>query len=360
MKENLRALNAEAGAHAPGKFAAILSNPPYQRELNDKGGEDARVTNVFHSFQEVALAVAPCSCMIYPGGRWLHGTGRGLKEFSKLALHGGTLQRVFYYSEAETIRDIFPGTAIRDGVTIALHGNKNFGNSFSINGVRSKARDGVIPIAPKPLLEILANLEKYPTMEGENNYYGRVKLKVSKASDDKRIVPAGHGEAAPEGFIKVLINDVYGPRGRTKLFFLPRDLILSGEENLPWWKIHMGTLQGREKPGDFRFKLADAETALSPSRIAFANLATEEEARNKLTYLSTKFAQLLLTPASKSRNSTGIHMASFLPTLGDYSSKNGDINWDEPLDLQIYKKFALNSKAIDYIEANSKALPLEF
>lgn len=54
---------------------------------------------------------------------------------------------------------------------------------------------------------------------------------------------------------------------------------------------------------------------------------------------------------SGSRDRIGHTIASFVPDLGDYTSNNPDINWDEPLDPQLYKLFGLTEKEIAEVES---------
>ena len=69
------------------KWSYCLGNPPYQSEtvgrLSETNGQAPR-KNVFHYFQMEADKISEDgSILIYPGGRWIHQSGKGLQQFGR-------------------------------------------------------------------------------------------------------------------------------------------------------------------------------------------------------------------------------------------------------------------------------------
>ena len=100
------------------KFDFVIGNPPYQEESENKSKTNGQASrkNIFHFFQLQADEVArTSSVLIYPGGRWMHQSGKGLKQFGKELINDSRLSTVEFYPDA---KDIFGSAAdLADGVT---------------------------------------------------------------------------------------------------------------------------------------------------------------------------------------------------------------------------------------------------
>ena len=86
---------------------------------------------------------------------------------------------------------------------------------------------------------------------------------------------------------------------------------------------------------------------------------TEEQANNNLKYIETKFFRSLLAIMKVTPEVTS-ECFQFIP-LQDFTSKS-DIDWSKSIheiDLQLYAKYGLSQKEIDFIEANISDLPEE-
>ena len=68
------------------KFDFVIGNPPYQEEAESESTSNGQKPrkNIFQHFQIQADKIAKeSSVLIYPGGRWMHQSGKGLKQFFK-------------------------------------------------------------------------------------------------------------------------------------------------------------------------------------------------------------------------------------------------------------------------------------
>ena len=101
------------------KFDFAIGNPPYQEEADIEvttNGQKPR-KNIFHYFQiEADKIVNQSSVMIYPGGRWIHQSGKGLQQFGKDLINDHTLSTVEFYPNS---KELFGQAAdLSDGITI--------------------------------------------------------------------------------------------------------------------------------------------------------------------------------------------------------------------------------------------------
>lgn len=67
------------------KFDFVIGNPPYQEETTQEASKTNGQTpkkNIFHYFQMAADRIAgEATVMIYPAGRWIHRSGKGMEDF---------------------------------------------------------------------------------------------------------------------------------------------------------------------------------------------------------------------------------------------------------------------------------------
>ena len=118
------------------KFNAIVGNPPYQVTVaqKDTSNGQKRVSSIFHLFQIVADKLATnYSSLIYPGGRWIHRSGKGLNDFGLQQINSKHLQLLLFYSDSNTI---FSDAGIADGISIVFkdYHKDTVGFNYSYNG----------------------------------------------------------------------------------------------------------------------------------------------------------------------------------------------------------------------------------
>lgn len=103
------------------KFDVVIGNPPYQLETTDKvtiNGQKSR-KNIFHHFQIAADQIASnASILIYPGGRWIHRSGKGLSSFGLEQINDPHLAELIFYPSS---RELFGKTVdLADGISVVL------------------------------------------------------------------------------------------------------------------------------------------------------------------------------------------------------------------------------------------------
>ena len=103
------------------KFDFVIGNPPYQeetvQEISKTNGQAPR-KNIFHYYQIGADKVAgEATVLIYPAGRWIHRSGKGMEEFGLQQINDPRLKKVVFYPDSS---EVFSGVAIADGVGIVI------------------------------------------------------------------------------------------------------------------------------------------------------------------------------------------------------------------------------------------------
>lgn len=111
------------------KFDVVIGNPPYQEVTARKTSNGQKpVQNIFQYFQELTdnLGVK-YSILIYPGKRWIHRSGKGMKKFGYNEINDSHLAKLIYYEDASKI---FKKVAISDGLTIVFKNYMQKSNTF--------------------------------------------------------------------------------------------------------------------------------------------------------------------------------------------------------------------------------------
>lgn len=215
------------------KFKVVVGNPPYQiktREINSEGVGDS--ANIFQLFQIIANSYSIQSVLIYPAGRWIRRTGKGLKNFGLEQINNPHLKEVIFIHGSE-VKTIFPA-AIGDGVSI-VDIDKNYNSdSFLFNNEKiEKPGDKIMPLW-KNLHSLIEKLEKYPNVAMFEANKKRVKFDMTVADqrDDAFLV---YDYPVPpdclKNPIKVGLNNTTGKKGRTAIYWT-EDTITENKELL--------------------------------------------------------------------------------------------------------------------------------
>ena len=124
------------------------------------------------------------------------------------------------------------------------------------------------------------------------------------------------------------------------------------------WKVFISRSNGSGKYGEklSKIEIAGPGDIHTDSFISSGNFETQQEAENLRKYLKTKFARALLGILKPTQDLRPDCMA-LLPWQ-DFSSSS-DLDWTQSIpdiDRQLYQKYGLNNKEIEFIESNVKEI----
>lgn len=338
-------------------FNAIVGNPPYQMVVAKKDSANGqKVTiNIFQYFQLVSEQLGQYTSLIYPGARWIHYSGKGLKEFGKNQMNDPHLALLEYFPNSS---DIFPDVDIAGGISIVLKDmgkssrgfeyryckqgtvltveGKNPGSgTFSLDPSDSKIAEcldkaikkfGCLhdSVLPRTLFGIESNFV-------ENNP-GQVKEFDIQAFD-------------PITEVKLFANDKAGKGGKSHWYIAKRDTITSGLEYLNRWKVVVSSANAGGIKRANQIEIIDNNSVFGRQRVALKTFKTQKEAENFFKYATSeviRYAFLLTDEALSS-------LARKVPDLLDYSDQNTLINYQKDVNSQLYKLFGLDELSQQYI-----------
>ncbi len=352
------------------KFDAIVGNPPYQEESAQRSGSkngQAPRTNIFHFFQIVADNISSgYISLIYPGGRWIHRSGKGLSQFGFEQINDITLQRIDFYPRSQ---DIFKQIDLDDGISMVFKNRnkriKGFDYVYHDNGNEKvvhidSPNNDLIPLNPndgiivnkvsdfvvKYRLKYLADRILPRGLFGiESTFVEMNPTKVKSCSKSQRI--------DPEKQVKLLANDKSGSAGRTRWFVVDKELIRSGIRYIGEYQVvvssaHPGGQSGRSN----QIEIVDNNSAFGRSRIALGSFKTEFEANNFFKYMNTDLIRFMFLMTDESLTSLG----KKVPDIMDYSDQNKLVDFSRELNEQLNDLIGLSSDEIAFIESKVKGM----
>lgn len=344
------------------KFDVVIGNPPYQETTTSatmKKGQQQRVRNVFHEFQLIADQVAEkYSCLIYPGGRWIQRSGKGMGPFGLAQINSPHLSELIYYPQAE---EIFKDVAISDGISVVVKDfhkeSQEFTYVYSEGGEEevltlSSPGEKLLTLDPKnmKLVSALENfvqsheLKVIADSKVINQKLFQLESDFVEKNPEKVTLYTGQ-DIDPSSQIKLFTNDKAGKTGRATWFVADRDVITVNEHLIDKWKVVVSSANAGGQKRDNQLEVLDNHSAFGRSRVALKAFDTEAEAQNFYKYMKSYIIRFAFLMTDESLTSLG----KVVPDLGDYTDHNNLIDFTKDVDAQLQERLGLTEKDYDYL-----------
>lgn len=347
------------------KFDVVIGNPPYQEVVAKKetnNGQKA-VTNIFQYFQELADSIAQeCATLIYPGKRWIHQSGKGLRKFGYEQINDVHLKKLIYYVNAN---DVFQDVAISDGISIVLKDYKKnqpgFEYEYIENGksyVTQLDNPGkeLIMLNPydKEIFEKIDSFIKANNLDviSNSNVLNRALFKIEsdfaeKNPDKVQVLNERNRNSIDYNkSIKLLTNDKAGKSGRATWFIADKDVIKVNKQVLNKWKVIVSSANAGGQKRDNQIEIIDNHSAFGRSRIALKAFETKKEAENFFKYATSYVIRYTFLLTDENITS----LAKKVPDLLDYKDSNKFIDYNKNVDNQLQKLFNITNDQMEYIK----------
>lgn len=345
------------------KFDVVIGNPPYQESTTDKimrSGHQQRVNNVFHLFQQLSDELRPNhSVLIYPGGRWMQQSGRGMQEFGTKLINSPQLSHLIYYPNAN---DVFGDVSISDGISVVHKDYSKVINGFNYvlaengNFVETKRKNpGEQTFIIYPIDESIVNKINKFVMDNNLDYLSssstinqklfQIESNFVEMNPDK-VEPYTGQEIDKSTQIKLLANDKAGKAGRATWFVTNRDVIRVRRELIDKYKVVVSSANAGGQKRDNQLAILAPQTAFGRSRLALKAFDTEVEAQNFYKYVSSYFIRFAFLLTDENLSS----LAKLVPDLLNYSDSQKLIDFSNDLDNQLFAILDLTSEEIQRIK----------
>lgn len=357
------------------KFDAVVGNPPYQ----DATSVNNRLGAIYPYFYDIAEKLS-CKYSLISPARFLFNTGLTPKKWNEKMLSNKHIKVVRFEEDASSI---FPTTDIKGGVAIVYYdAEQDFGE------IGEFIPDGNLRSIAKHFIKDKNNLNSIV-------YSGRSNLKFTKAFineypesivDRLNSIRKSHSNV-----ISLSPGEEYELKSSTfdVLPYTFKDEEPSDKENYykilglekgkrcyKWINIkYMSPRYVKNNINDFKLFVPESNgsgvlgevlstpvigcplESSTPTFISIGNFGTYEEASHALKYIKSKFVRLLLGICKKTQHNPASTWA-YVP-LQDFTF-NSDIDWNRSIseiDKQLYSKYGLDEKEIEFIE--EKVKPME-
>lgn len=343
------------------KFDFVNLNPPYQQEMaqhQTENGQKAQ-TNIFQYFQMEADKIASeGSVLIYPAGRWIHQSGKGMKDFGLKQINDKHLARVIMYPNS---KEVFSSAAIADGVSIVQKNMKKETNGFEytyiVGGNETTVHvdnpgTDLMPLNPKDFF-VLSKVDDYVKNNGigymhssilprtffgiESDFVEKNPTKVRKFASDSDM------DFKKE--IKLFTNDKAGKAGRATWFVADKSVVPNNANRIGEWQVVVSSANAGGQKRDNQLEIIDNHSVFGRSRVAIKSFKTEKEAQNFYHYMKTYLVRYTFLMTDEALTSLGKRV----PDFGSYA--DGKIfDYSKPLDEQLFKAFNLTDEEIAYVK----------
>lgn len=342
------------------KFDFIIGNPPYQ---GDKIGDNSRDEPIYNYFIDETYAISNKTLLITPA-RFLFNAGATSKKWNEKMLSDPHVKVVYY---ADKSSDIFQNTDIKGGIAITY---RDSASVLGPIGVFSPHQE------MGPLLQKIENAllsGNLTEIAYASTSYSFTDILHAENPELEKLFSKGHKYDIDSNAFERLDDSVlfdsepkdnkeyirlYGRKCNERVMLWIRKDYVKEHPNLYKWKVVVPKSNGSGKFGE---PLSSPEV-LGPSIghtrtfMSFGAFSNKYEAQNLLSYMKTKFLRSYLG-ILKITQDNPVSVWEKIPMQN--FGKQSDIDWSlsiPDIDMQLYKKYNLSKKDIDFIESHVKEM----
>jgi type II restriction enzyme len=332
-------------------FDFVIGNPPYQDTTDS---DSTRMPPVYNDFMNATYDIADKVELIHPA-RFLFNAGYTPKKWNEKMLNDKHFKILEYEPDCTKI---FANTDIKGGLVVSYRdSHSNFGaiGTFTkypelnliLNKVKDTAKHYLNEIISSPL-----NFKVSDLMVTEHpNLVPRL-----RSSAFSTLSEVFSNDIPNDG--KEYIKMIGLENGKRSAKYIRRDYVVDSDGILDKYTLLEAKANSSGNFGETLSPaiIAEPETGYLQTFIGIGHYDNEREAENTKKYISTKFARAMLGVLKITQDCPGPKW-KYVP-LQDFTS-NSDIDWSKSvheIDLQLYRKYGLDEKEINFIESHVKEM----
>ena len=342
------------------KFDVVIGNPPY--EDRNFGDNKTYAPPIYHNFMDAAYNIGKKVSLITPA-RFLFDAGSTPKSWNRKMLSDPHL-KVLYYEQSS--QNVFPNTDIKGGIAITYRDQKN-----EIGPIDTfTPYDEMKYVLNK--IENNLNSMKMSDLYFSSGVYRLTGKIQNDFPNEPEALKRGDGYEAKTNIFEKLDfvfhekkpsdNSEYfqmiGRLSNKRVYRWVKKDYIKLAKNHRSYKVIVPKSNGSGKFGETLSNptVLAPEVGYTQTFISFGSFETENEALACLQYIKTKFFRALLS-IKKPTQHNPITAFSKIP-VQDFTLKS-DIDWAKSIaeiDQQLYKKYNLTKKEINFIETHVKEM----
>lgn len=346
------------------KFDVIISNPPYQLNVGNDGGNASKAKAIYHLFVNGALQLNPKYVVMITPSRWMTKTTEGIpSEWVDQMLDNNKIEVIHDFPDAA---DCFPGVEVKGGVSYFKWSRDYSGKTKYIYHYPSSDEveertdylnalgAGIVIRDPKSY----SIIDKIITKEGEyynnenENFSGIVSPKDFFTS--KTLLTSSWNEYSEKHSSEFCIKYYLNKNIHKRSFaWISKNQVPKNYGSAVLHKVYIpaaggsGTddvILGRPFYGEPNSVCSQTYLVIGydPEKHNF----TEEQCKNIISYIQTRFFRYLVSIKKKTQNGPrGVYQ--FVP-IQDFN-----ISWTDDM---LYKKYNLSQEEISLIESSIRPM----
>ena len=335
------------------KIDAIVGNPPYQLTVAKKETENGqkRVSSIFQYFQLLANDVAHYTSLIYPGGRWIHRSGKGMAQFGLDQINDPKLSKIIFYPNAN---ELFTQQGIPDGISVVFKDRAKKSGGFRYiyctDGTRievdaANPGEELMPLNPLDVNIVgrINNVVNDLHLAFLHNSVLSQKLFAIESSfvEENPTLVREYNDGDkynPETEVKLFTNDKGGKSGRARWYITQKKYITAGKQYMGDWKVVVSSANAGGQKRSNQLAILDNHSVFGRSRVALKTFKTEKEARNFYKYVKSELIRFAFLLTDESLTS----LAKQVPDILNYTDNNGLIDFSSDINNQMYALFDID------------------
>lgn len=341
------------------KFDVVVGNPPYQQDSETTARDDA----VYNYFYDLAEKVSTKYCLISPA-RFLFNAGSTSKDWNQKMLSDKHV-KVEYYEQNSS--KVFPNTDIKGGIAILYRdANKDFGEIGTFTSY----------LELKHILKKVENHTSFKSIDSQmtgRGIYRLTDLAHQIHPEIESLQSKGHKNDVGSGAFKTLSNIIFfdvkpstdheyvkilGLENMQRVYKFIRKVFINEPFGFDKYKVILPKANGSGAIGEVLSTplIGEPLIGFTETFISIGAFDNELEAQHALKYVKSKFARTMLGVLKITQDNPRDKWQKV--PLQDFTP-NSDIDWSKSIveiDQQLYKKYGLDQKEIDFIESKVKAM----
>lgn len=339
------------------KFDVVIGNPPYQEEGK---GDNARAEPIYHYFIDQAYKISSIAEFITPG-RFLFNAGQTPKKWNKKMLNDKHVKVTFYEQKSSKV---FANTDIKGGVVVTLRDDKKnegpigvFTPFKELNSIVKKVWNDT---DQETLMDIVSSRGTYRFSEQMFFDFPNAKKVMGKGSANMivsnsfdRLPDVLQREQKQTTDYKILGRY----NGQREYRFIDKKYVLSNDY-IDKYNVFVPEANGTGAIGEVLSTPLIGEPLIghTDTFISIGMFEYSQEAGNCLKYVKSKFARTMLGVLKVTQHNPKSTW-KYVP-LQDFN-QDSDIDWSKSIheiDQQLYKKYGLDEREINFIETHVKEM----
>lgn len=339
------------------KFTAVVGNPPYQETNSERNRDDA----IYHLFIDEAFRLSDRVTLITPA-RFLFNVGSTPVEWNRKMLSDEHLKVAYFEQKSGKV---FPNTDIKGGIAITYRdANNKLGpiGTFTSHPELNSILEKVDRVNESPEFGTLMYVQTKFDLEELYSDYPEYEKTLGSEGRERRLTSSIF-EVLPKIFHEIQPSSeyvgIYGRINGKRIYRYILSRYVEHGGNLNKYKVFVPAANGSGAIGEVLSTPLIGEPLIGHTQtfISIGAFETESEASAMLKYLKGRFSRTMLGVLKTTQNNKTKDVWSKVP-LQDFTNKS-DIDWSRSIaeiDQQLYVKYGLSEKEIDFIETNVKAM----